>query len=273
MLSLSPLPLLLLLLHPSPHTSLLLPSSPLRPSLRPSPLRPPTLLPSTPLTLTLAGLTTGSLHSISGPDHIAALLPSCVGVPLPRSARSGAVWGLGHSVSSSAVGVGAYLLAGRVGRAAGATTKWAAKAGSVTEVAVGLSMILIGFLGRREALSFAKEAAVASPGSDSVSVPAPRRKNSLTLLLNGLLHGLSPDGALTLAPALTSTSLASACQYLIFYSLGTVVAMSVATGAVGEVTSRVGGKGREDLPGKLAFWSSWFAMGVGFLWTGIAVMG
>ena len=49
------------------------------------------------------GLVAGSLHVVSGPDHLAALAPIAVN-DRSRGIRMGAVWGLGHGLGVCALG-------------------------------------------------------------------------------------------------------------------------------------------------------------------------
>lgn len=49
----------------------------------------------------VAGALAGSLHAVTGPDHLAALLPMCMGRRWYRSMNVGGQWGLGHGVGAS----------------------------------------------------------------------------------------------------------------------------------------------------------------------------
>ena len=51
------------------------------------------------------GLLAGGLHAISGPDHLAALLPRIMGKKWHSSMRIGATWGLGHGFSATVIGL------------------------------------------------------------------------------------------------------------------------------------------------------------------------
>lgn len=51
------------------------------------------------------GLLAGGLHAISGPDHLAALLPRIMGQRWRNSMRIGATWGLGHGFSATVIGL------------------------------------------------------------------------------------------------------------------------------------------------------------------------
>jgi hypothetical protein len=92
------------------------------------------------------GLLSGSLHAITGPDHIAALLPSSVGQSAQSGLRIGAIWGLGHGISAMILGLAAFYLKGQIG----GSFSFLEKLSSFAELAVGLSLLLIGGMGARE---------------------------------------------------------------------------------------------------------------------------
>ncbi len=93
---------------------------------------------------------------LAGPDHLAALLPRCCGQRWYKAGRIGALWGMGHGVSATILGLTAFALKNRVatmpqvkGLLIGAS--------SAMEIAVGASLILIGLLGIKESQEFAEE--------------------------------------------------------------------------------------------------------------------
>lgn len=79
---------------------------------------------------------------MTGPDHLAALLPLCMGRRWWVSMRTGAYWGLGHGIGAAAVGALAFLVRGALNLDA---------ISSYMEAAVGLSIAIIGTNGIREA--------------------------------------------------------------------------------------------------------------------------
>ena len=103
----------------------------------------------------LGGAFAGSLHAIAGPDHLAALISRCCGLPWYRAARVGAVWGLGHGVSATMLGMAGFLfkkgvrLSGVLGDMGNFDLLH--HAGSFMELAIGFSLIVIGLLGIKEA--------------------------------------------------------------------------------------------------------------------------
>ena len=88
----------------------------------------------------------GGLHAVSGPDHLAALLPRCLGQRWWRAARIGTVWGIGHGLSVTMMVLALYALKGQTGHHVfGARlsalgqffSRW-------TECAIGASLVAIG---------------------------------------------------------------------------------------------------------------------------------
>lgn len=72
------------------------------------------LIPAATITSVLGGILSGGLHAVSGPDHLAAVLPRCLGKRWWVSCRIGAVWALGHGVSASLLGIFAFFLKGKI---------------------------------------------------------------------------------------------------------------------------------------------------------------
>ena len=244
------------------------------------------------LTATITGgIFAGSLHAIAGPDHLAALIPRCCGLPWYRAARIGAVWGMGHGVSATLLGMAGYLFKKGV-RLTGFGLKGAGgsnfdllhHAGSFMELAIGVSLIIIGLLGIKEAKEWEAPAAggcdvvgdgaAAQPQSLSAAA-TPATSNSdakRAVLFNGILHGFSWDGAPSLAPAVAISTWRGSLTFLVSYALGTMAAMTLATTLIGEGTRRAAGKlDRPDLPRDLSVASSFLALIVGVVWCGLAL--
>ena len=211
--------------------------------------------------------------TISGPDHLAALLPRCCGQRWYRAGRIGALWGMGHGVSATIIGIFAFWLKNHmknVSRLQGMFSY----ASSAAEIAVGLSLVVIGLLGIREAREWEAEIEGVQPQSLSAAAAdagiktAPNR----AVMFNGLLHGFSWDGAPSLAPALAVATWRGNIAFLMAYALGTMSAMAFTTTRIGEGTRRAGQVfNRPDIPQKLSFGSSVVAILIGIIWCGLAL--
>ena len=278
------------------------------------------------------GMAAGALHAISGPDHLAAVIPRCVGLPWYRAGRIGAVWGFGHGLSATSIGLLGYAfksgllgshildnaLLGSGGRSGRSLHFIQHHAGSVMEFTIGISLIIIGLLGIKEAREWDGSdhrhinddtapttasittstasvvanvtAVVQRPSTSSSSATshhhhhhhnhtsfdvlpkeyAPTRKRAV--LLNGILHGFSWDGAPSLAPAVAISTLRGSLTFLLSYTIGTMGAMALATSVIGEGTKRMSVKlDMPNLPIVLSLWSSALALFVGVIWCILAV--
>lgn len=225
------------------------------------------------------GLFAGGLHAIAGPDHLAALLPRTVGQRWYRAGRTGALWGVGHGISVTLLGVLGYALKSRISMGT-KLGKVLHGASHCLEAAVGLSLVVIGLMGLKEAREWEEEleeepvvqvtkslsAAGVEIAGDHVT-----KVSNRAVIFNGLLHGFSWDGAPSLAPALAVATWRGNIAFLIAYALGTMTTMAFTTTLIGEGTRRAGAVfHRPDLPQKLSFFSSLLAIAVGAVWTGLA---
>lgn len=208
------------------------------------------------------GLLSGGLHAITGPDHIAALLPASVGATPSRGMTIGALWGLGHGTTAMIFGFIAFYLKDQIG----GNLVFLEKLSTLAEWAVGASLLLIGGIGVKESLSPGESNTDGhGDGIDEERVSA--LKSSRAIFVNGLLHGCSLDGAPSLAPALVLTTWRSVISFLIAYCFGTMAAMSLAAGAAAEGTIRLGEAiGSSQLPKQLSLGSSILAILIGVYW-------
>lgn len=218
---------------------------------------------------------------------MAALLPRCCGQRWYRAGRVGALWGMGHGISATCLGVIAFAL--KKGFCSTfqkhplfrTTSVWSpAMLSTVMEVAVGLSLILIGVMGMREAREWKEDdgdeeeiTTKATAKSLSAAAVSPSYKvNSRAVVLNGLLHGLSWDGAPSLAPALALATWSGNLAFLSAYAIGTMSAMAIVTTLIGEGTRRAGKVfQRPDIPQKLSYVSSLLAIVIGVVWCGLGL--
>ena len=91
------------------------------------------------------------------------------------------------------------------------------------------------------------------------------KKPIKAIFFNGIIHGLSWDGAPSIAPALAMSSWSTALSFLASYCFGTMAAMSIVAGLIGEGSSRLGKAANSpDLPRNLSLGSSIVAILIGF---------
>lgn len=217
------------------------------------------------------GIFAGGLHAIAGPDHIAALLPQCSGKRWYLAGRIGALWGLGHGISATIVGITAFFLKNRL---SGGVVRVLSGASSLMDLAVGLSLVAIGVLGLREALEWKVQLQEVQPKTLSAAandVACSGSKSVRSVVFNGLLHGFSWDGAPSLAPAIAVATWRGNLTFLLSYAMGTMAAMAATTTLIGEGTRKAGELfDRPNIPQQFSFVSSIVAILVGCVWVGLA---
>ena len=188
----------------------------------------------------------------------------------------------------SFMGVGGGIVAGDGGR----NFDMLHHAGSFMELAIGISLIVIGLLGIKEAREWSSEessagvvleqgdtagtTAAAAQSLSSAATPAEQVNSPSTaksaVLFNGILHGFSWDGAPSLAPAVAIATWRGSLTFLVSYALGTMAAMTLATTIIGEGTRKASKKlDRPDLPRDLSVGSSFLALVVGVVWCVLAL--
>ena len=96
----------------------------------------------------VGGTFAGGLHAVTGPDHLAALLPLCMGRRWWIALYTGAYWGLGHGIGAGLVGALAWAVRGALNLEVFS---------SYMEAAVGISIMIIGVNGIRESREWATE--------------------------------------------------------------------------------------------------------------------
>ena len=156
-----------------------------------------------PFTL-LAGLGSGALHALAGPDHLLSLVPLSIGQR--RGAwRLGLLWGIGHGLGTLATA--AVLLLAVSAVPLEGLEVWAERVAALTLLATGAWGL------RRQR------------GGDEAPRPA-----SGGLLSVGLVHGITGAAALLLLlpVALTGTA-GERALYLGGFSVGSTLAMTALT--------------------------------------------
>ena len=202
-----------------------------------------------------SGFVAGSIHVLTGPDHIAALLPLSVG-KRARAWALGARWGIGHSAGVLVIAVVAILL--RHSMDLQLVSAW-------SERLVGVMLIAIGGWGMRQALRDRLHAHGHSHGDgphehlhahahDGHEVPAGGEPplphaHRHTAFFAGILHGAA--GTAHLVGVLAAAAFATVVEsgvYLGGFALGTILAMGAFAAAVGITTSRASERAPRLLP-------------------------
>eukprot|EP00271_Cylindrocystis_brebissonii_P014289 TRINITY_DN35600_c0_g1_i1.p1 TRINITY_DN35600_c0_g1~~TRINITY_DN35600_c0_g1_i1.p1 ORF type:complete len:419 (+),score=52.82 TRINITY_DN35600_c0_g1_i1:58-1314(+) len=180
------------------------------------------------------GLAAGWLHTLSGPDHLAALAPLSIGRTKLESAAVGALWGCGHDVGQVLFGILFVLLEDQL--KIDIFRKWGARV-------VGLTLMAIGAVGISEAqqqpiqCNEDDEECLAQPGA--VVFSTKKKVFNLATFATGIVHGLQPDALLVVLPALAFPSKLSGSAFLLMFLVGTVMAMGSYTAFIGTVSERI----------------------------------
>ena len=197
----------------------------------------------------LLGVGAGVVHVISGPDHVATVVP-LVANGRRRAWVIGFLWGTGHTSGFWLVGVLALALSDWVNwQRLGI---WGDSLGGVALVGLGVWGLLRSVgpyaraLGRRSAL-------------------AEHSRTHLACLL-GSLHGLAGSSHyLGVLPALIFSSHVAGVCYLAGFGIGTIVTMVLVAWWWGQSCAWAGGRGAH-WEGYLRAGSSLFALFIGVYW-------
>ncbi len=192
-----------------------------------------------------------------------------MGKPGLFGVKMGAIWGLGHGISATFLGASAFFLKGKLTKQFSILQRLSGWANS----AVGASLLLIGLLGIKESME--EGSTDAQVENTPKEVGTKRSKASYgAIMANGALHGFSWDGVPSIAPAVAMSSWQGAASFLVCYCLGTMIAMSASAGSIGALSSGLGKVARDpELPRKLSFFSSLFAVLIGLYWMVQALIG
>lgn len=184
------------------------------------------------------GFLAGCLHTLSGPDHLAALAPLSIGRSRVESAVVGALWGCGHDAGQVIFGLLFLSLKDRLHIEVLRT--WGTRV-------VGLTLLVIGALGIREATEVPTPCVALENGECDVgmidrlpleALPSGggKKKISFATFATGIVHGLQPDALMMVLPALALPSRVAGAAFLGMFLVGTVVAMGSYTVLIGSCT-------------------------------------
>lgn len=206
------------------------------------------------------GFFAGCLHTLSGPDHLAALAPLSIGRTRIESAAVGALWGCGHDAGQLIFGLLFLVLKDRLHIEVIRT--WGTRV-------VGLTLMVIGAMGIREASEVPAPCVALENGECDVSIyegfenPAiGKKKVGFATFVTGIVHGLQPDALMMILPALALPSRLAGAAFLLMFLVGTVIAMGSYTVLIGSCSEAL----KERIPRiteKLTWASSLVAITLG----------
>ncbi|KAL0726037.1 hypothetical protein Bca4012_022130 [Brassica carinata] len=213
------------------------------------------------LTSAWTGFLAGCLHTLSGPDHLAALAPLSIGRTRMESAAVGALWGCGHDAGQVIFGLLFLLLKDRLHIEVLQT--WGTRV-------VGLTLVIIGAMGIKEASETPEPcvaletdmSGVVATEKEALSPQPKKKKIGFATFATGVVHGLQPDALMIVLPALALPSRIAGSAFLLMFLVGTVVAMGSYTAFIGSCSEAL----KEKVPRiteKLTWVSSLVAIGLG----------
>jgi high-affinity nickel-transport protein len=161
------------------------------------------------LTLIGLGLVLGMRHATDA-DHVVAVTAIAARhKKLVPAALVGAIWGLGHTLTITAVGAAIILLNITV----------PTRVGLSFEFAVGIALTIVGLWN------------IAGKSGALTSQAAGGRTPSLRAFLLGLVHGLAGSAAVALLVLATVRNPLAASAYLAVFGVGTIIGMVIVTTA------------------------------------------
>ncbi|KAG7978241.1 hypothetical protein I3843_05G074600 [Carya illinoinensis] len=207
------------------------------------------------------GFFAGCLHTLSGPDHLAALAPLSIGRSRIESAAVGALWGCGHDAGQVIFGLIFLLLKDRLHIEVIRT--WGTRV-------VAITLLVIGAMGIREASEVPTPCVALENGECDVGIyeglenpTVGKKKIGFATFATGIVHGLQPDALMMVLPALALPSRIAGAAFLIMFLLGTVIAMGSYTVFIGSCSEAL----KDRVPRiteKLTWASSLVAIALGF---------
>ncbi|KAL2537793.1 high-affinity nickel-transport family protein [Forsythia ovata] len=206
------------------------------------------------------GFFAGCLHTLSGPDHLAALAPLSIGCTRMESAAVGALWGCGHDAGQVIFGLLFLLLKDRLHIEVIRT--WGT-------LVVGFTLLVIGAMGIKEASEVPAPCVALENGECDVSIyealenpSIGKKKIGFATFATGIVHGLQPDALMMILPALALPSRLAGAAFLCMFLVGTVIAMGSYTVFIGSCSQAL----KERVPRiteKLTWASSLVAIALG----------
>ncbi|CAI9782001.1 unnamed protein product [Fraxinus pennsylvanica] len=177
------------------------------------------------------GFFAGCLHTLSGPDHLAALAPLSIGRTKMESAAVGALWGCGHDAGQVIFGLLFLLLKDRLHIEVIRT--WGTRV-------VGFTLLVIGAMGIKEASEVPAPCVALENGECDVGIyealenpSMGKKKIGFATFATGIVHGLQPDALMMILPALALPSRLAGAAFLCMFLVGTVIAMGSYTVFIG----------------------------------------
>jgi len=218
---------------------------------------------ASPLLAAGCGAGAGALHTLSGPDHLAALAPLALRVRKGPGAafRTGMFWGSGHVAGQLLLGSGLLLLSRSPLFRFMNSFQFGGLAEQLATLAVGFVLMTIGALGIKESREWDEDQ---NPESAHTSF-------SWKTFGTGMLSGMHPDALLLCLPALTLPTRSAGLIFLASFGAGSMLAMGGYTAALRAACRSLG----EESVRKVSILASVMALtlGVGVCASSVGLLG
>lgn len=166
--------------------------------------------------LLILGLIIGIRHSLE-PDHVAAVLVlSTQSKSLSATAKQGAMWGIGHTITLLIFSMMLIGLQIKIGESVFI----------LFEVAAGLIVIMMGFdaLNKTRNIYYQRKN---EKGNAAITEAHNKTKLSLRALGIGLLHGAAGSGVIIALVTTTLDSIYLKFTYIALFSIGLILSMAL----------------------------------------------
>jgi sulfite exporter TauE/SafE len=205
----------------------------------------------------ILGFAAGSIHVITGPDHLAAVSPLAIEFR-DKASTVGFKWGIGHT--------GGVCLLGFLALALREVIPLNFISG-YSERIIGIVLIGIGLWGLRNAyLNKVHVHYHEHNGEKHIHLHSSPHFHSHTAFAVGIMHGFAGTSHIFgILPALAFTSRIDAVFYLLFFGIGTIAAMTVFASLIGYFSKKLEVKGTIIIQRMLASFSA-AAILIGFYW-------
>ena len=192
------------------------------------------------------GTLASMVHVISGPDHLAAVVPLAIDSK-NKSWSIGFFWGVGHTLGMLLIGILLLLIRDFIP---------IEQISAYSEQLVGFTLIFIGVFAIKKTLKPSKK-------NHSHKIIHTR----LTAMYVGILHGLAGmSHFIAVSPILTHASTYSASFYLLGFALGTILAMVAFAFVLGYVGQKTDTSKRSQIFKILRISGGILSITVGIFW-------
>mmetsp|Transcript_22550 Transcript_22550/g.22740 ORF Transcript_22550/g.22740 Transcript_22550/m.22740 type:complete len:367 (+) Transcript_22550:105-1205(+) len=183
------------------------------------------------------GFFSGGLHSLSGLDHLAAILPLSLGRPWWRGLTVGGLWGFGHGVAVCLLGTFCFVI-----KQSFISPDFFSRISFMSDYMFGLTLTVIGIMGVYEAKVDEAECEEddKKKSEDFCSSSLLTWTAVWAIFVNGHIMGLSWDSLPSLAPALASSSYSQSILFLFGYLVSTLLSMAIAAAVLGQCSMWLG---------------------------------